>query len=113
MERVDYELAEAERDCPECGQTMREVGVAVRKEFKLIPAKVVVVEHRAHTYACRNCEKNGTTVPFAKAQSPAPLISGSLASPSLVAHTATQKYANGMPLFNMRQNGYYNCSIRM
>lgn len=108
VERVDYELAEAERVCPECGETMREMGVQVRKELKLIPAKVVVVEHATHSYACRNCEKNGTSVPFAKAQTPAPLISGSLASPSLVAHIAAQKYSNGMPLYRLEQGFRYD-----
>lgn len=105
VERIDYELSESERVCPSCGETMRAIGVEVRRELKLIPAKVVVVEHRTHTYACRNCETNGNTVPFAKSQAPAPLIRGSLASPSLVAHIATQKYANGMPLYRL-ENGF-------
>lgn len=80
VERIDYELTEAERACPECGETMRDIGVQTRRELKLIPAKVVVLEHATHAYACRNCEKNGTCVPIVKAESPAPLIGGSLAS---------------------------------
>ena len=59
---------------------MRGIGVEIRKELKLIPAKVVVVEHAAHTYACRNCEQNGIEVPFAKAESPKLLISVSIFS---------------------------------
>ena len=105
VERIDYELSETERACSQCGQIMREMGVEVRKELKLIPAKVVVVEHTTHTYACRNCEQNGTKVPFAKGIAPTPLISGSLASPSLVAHIATQKYLSGMPIYRI-ENGF-------
>lgn len=105
VERIDYELPESECACPQCGETMRDIGAEVRRELKLIPAKVIVLEHAAHTYACRNCERTGVTVPFAKAQGPAPLISGSLASPSLVAHITAQKYTNGMPLYRL-ENGF-------
>ena len=107
VERIDYELSESERACPECGETMRDTGVLIRKELKLIPAKVVVMEHAAHSYACRNCEQNNIKVPFVKAESPKALISGSLASPSLVAHIAVQKYANGMPLYRLEKGFRY------
>lgn len=109
VERIDYELSESERACPECGETMRNMGVEIRRELKLIPARVVVLEHAAHAYACRNCERNGITVPFAKAQAPAALIRGSLASPSLVAHIAVQKYVNGMPLYRLENGFRYDC----
>lgn len=74
VERIDYELSEAERVCSECGDTMRDIGVEIRRELKLIPARVVVLEYATHTYACRNCEYNDITTPFAKANSPKPLI---------------------------------------
>ena len=102
-ERIDYELPEEARACPECGATMKDIGVDIRRELKLVPAKVVVVEHAAHTYACKNCEKTSDHTPIAKAEAPAPLISGSLASPSLVAHIAYQKYSNGMPLYRLEK----------
>jgi transposase len=105
VERIEYELDESERICPECGETMRDIGVNVRRELKLIPAKVVVLEHAAHAYACRNCSENGTSTPFAKAEAPTALLPGSLASPSLVAHIAAQKYSNGMPLYRL-ENGF-------
>lgn len=87
---------------------MRDIGVQTRRELKLIPAKVVVVEHATHTYACRRCEKNGTEVPIVQAKGPAPFISGSLASPSLVAHIAVQKYANGLPLYRLESGFRYD-----
>jgi transposase len=108
VERIEYELDEPERVCPECGDTMRDVGVDVRREMKLIPAKIVVAEHVAHTYACKNCEKNGVRTPFAKAKAPAALIPGSLASPSLVAHIVTRKYGNGSPLYRIEKGFSYD-----
>jgi transposase len=105
VERIDYELPESERVCPDCGETMRDIGVDVRRELKLIPAKVVAVEHATHTYACRNCERSGIKVPFLKGEPPRALIPGSLASASLIAHIAVQKYLNGTPLYRI-ENGF-------
>ncbi len=108
VERVDYELPEDKRICPECGELLRDIGVDVRRELKLIPAKVVVLEHAAHTYACQHCQKNADMTPIVKAESPKPLISGSLASPSLVAHIILQKYTNGMPLYRIEKGFQYD-----
>jgi transposase len=44
----------------------------VRKELKIIPAKVSVVEHVSYVYACRNCEKSDITTPVITAQAPNP-----------------------------------------
>jgi transposase len=105
IERIDYELAVEKRECPECGETMRDIGADVRRELKLIPAQVVVVEHAKHAYACANCQKNAESTPIIKAEAPVALIPGSLASASLVAHIAVQKYMNGMPLYRL-ENGF-------
>jgi transposase len=108
VERVDYELPENERGCPECGKVMHDIGVDVRRELKLIPARVVVAEHAAHTYACGNCRENSDGTPIIKAGSPKSLISGSLASPSLVAHIAYQKYSNCTPLYRLEKGFEYD-----
>jgi transposase len=108
VERIDHELPETERNCPQCGETMHGIGADIRKELKLIPAKVVVVEHATHAYACKSCQKNNISTPVIKANAPMPLISGSLASPSLVAHIAIQKYSNGMPLYRLEKGFIYD-----
>lgn len=105
VERIDYELPESDRACPQCGEIMEDIGVDVRRELGLIPARVIVREHAAHAYACSNCRKNSDVTPIVKAKAPAPLISGSLASASLVAHIAVQKYSNAMPLYRL-ENGF-------
>jgi len=107
VERVDHELSEDKRDCPECGESMDDIGADVRRELKLIPAQVVVVEHATHAYACHNpkCQETVGKTLITRAAAPMPLLGGSLASPSLVAHIAVQKYANGMPLYRI-ENGF-------
>jgi transposase len=107
VERIDYELPESERSCPQCGETMRDIGVDVRRELELIPPQVIVAEHATHAYACRTCGKDGGT-PIIKATAPAPLLSGSLASASLVAHIAVQKYMNAMPLYRLEKGFAYD-----
>jgi transposase len=110
VERVDYEIPEGDRGCPKCGDTMRDIGVDVRRRLKLIPAQVVVEEEAIHGYACNNpeCEGNNGSTVIIKADSPVPLISGSIASPSLVAHITMQKYSNGMPLYRVEKGFQYD-----
>lgn len=103
VERIEYELDESERVCPQCGGIMQEIGVDVRRELKLIPSKVIVLEQGRHTYACEKCSKQSDNTPIVKAKGPTPLINGSLASASLVAHISTQKFLNGMPIYRLEK----------
>jgi transposase len=70
-----------------------------RREIEIIPAQVKVIEHVREVYSCRNCERTGTSVPVIKAPMPEPVIKGSVASPSAVAHIMVQKYVNATPLY--------------
>ena len=86
---------------------MGDIGVSIRNELEIVPAKVVNKAHATHAYACANCEGTAEHTPIAQAAAPAPLISGSLASPSAVANIATQKYVNGVPLYRQERGlGY-------
>jgi len=107
-ERVEYELPEEERVCPECGELMRDIGVTTRDELVIIPAKVIRKEHVVHAYACANCEKQSDHTPIVRAQAPAPLIGNSLATSSAVAHIAVQKYVNGVPLYRQEKGLSYD-----
>ncbi len=104
VETVEYKLPEEERSCSKCGETLHEMGHDTRRELVVIPAQVKVVEHKRAVYSCRNCEKHGEHVPFVKAAMPEPLLSGSLASPSAVAHIMTQKYVMHAPLYRQEQD---------
>ncbi len=67
------------------------------------PAELRVVEHVRRVYSCRRCEKNKISRPVATAPMPAPVIKGSLASPTLMAHIMMQKYVYAMPLYRQEQ----------
>jgi transposase len=109
IERIEYELPESERGCPDCGAVMDDIGVTIRDELKIIPAQVIHVEHAIHAYGCGNCKKDiNKNTPVIRAEAPVPLISGSLASPSAVAHIASQKYVNGMPLYRIETGLAYD-----
>jgi len=108
VERIEYELPETERTCPECGETMKDIGTTIRNELEIIPAKVVHKEHAVHAYGCANCEKTNDHTPVIRADAPAPLINGSLATPSAVAHIAAQKYVNGIPLYRLEKGFTYD-----
>lgn len=104
VEIEEYRLSEEERICPECGGALHEMGHDVSRDIKIIPAQVKVLEHRRSVYSCRFCEKNGDHATIIKAPMPEPVIKGSLASPSAVAHIMTQKYVMYAPLYRQEQD---------
>ena len=104
-ERIIHEFSESERVCPECGELLHVCGHDVlRRELTVVPAQYKVTEHIQTVYSCRTCEKSGSQTPMVKSVIPAPVISGSgIASPSLVAHIANQKYTLALPLYRQEQ----------
>jgi transposase len=112
LETVDYEIPEAERGCPECGETMREIGVDIRDEIKIVPATVIHVQHRRKVYKCAACDKNVGKTPILKAKSPEPPIKGSAASASAIAYIMSQKYLMHLPLYRrekaLERQGVYS-----
>jgi transposase len=107
VETVEYELPEQERVCPCCNGPLHVMSTEVRQELKIIPAEVKVVKHVRHVYSCRQCEREGTETPVITAPMPRPAAPGSLASPSILAFTMTQKYVMGMPLYRQEQQFAY------
>ena len=105
VEIVEHKLPEGGRACPECSNEMHEMGrYLARRELVVVPATVKVVEHWSAVLSCRNCEKHGISVPVVKSPVPEPVIKGSLASPSSVAHVMTQKYVMHAPLYRQEQD---------
>ncbi|MEG2546792.1 MAG: IS66 family transposase [Niameybacter sp.] len=103
-ETIIYELSEEEQVCPDCGETRHVMGKEVRRELKIIPARVEVVEYVQLIYSCRNCEKTGESVSIAKSTLPEPIIKGSIASPSTVSHIMTEKFIKGTPIYRQEQD---------
>ena len=103
VETIEYRLADEEKICDICGTILTEMKKEVRKELKIIPAKVSVVEHVTYVYSCRSCDKEGTSGFIKKADSPKALIPKSVVSPSVMAYILNQKYTNAMPLYRQEQ----------
>lgn len=103
-ETIEYRLSEEEQVCSCCGGELHDMSTEVRKELKVIPAQVKVVEHVRHVYSCRHCERHEIETPIVTAKMPKPVFPGSLASPSAIAYTTTQKYVEGMPLYRQEKH---------
>ncbi len=110
VERIEYTLPEEEKVCPACNNQLHEMSKEIRKELKVIPAQVIIVEHVKNIYACRNCEKENITTPIITAKAPNPVLPGSFVSPTLMAYTMDRKYREAVPLYR-QEKGYQNFGI--
>ncbi len=97
-ERVEYDLAEADKPCPCCGGPRVCIGEQVSEQLDHRPASFFVVQHARKTYACRSCE--GPSERRFMTAGPAVLgpIPKGLPGPGLLAHLLTCKYADHLPL---------------
>jgi transposase len=91
-ERIEHELSEAERACPNCARTMERIGEEVSERLEYVPASLKVIEDVRAKYAC-SC---GGTIKTA--EKPAQPIAKGLAGASLLAQVAVAKYADHAPL---------------
>ena len=103
VETIEYRLPVEEQVCSCCGNALHEMSTEVRKELKIIPAQVKVVEHVRYVYACRRCEQEAVSTPIVTAPMPAPVLPGSLVSPSAMAFIMNQKYALSLPLYRQEK----------
>jgi len=90
--RVVHDLAEAERQCPQCQGQMHRIGEEVSERLEYVPASLEVIEEACQKYACAK----GCTV--VTAPKPAAPIEKGLAGPGLLAHVAVSKYGDHLPL---------------
>lgn len=103
VETIEYRLPPEEQTCTCCGGVLHEMSTEVRQEVKMIPVQFNVVKHVRYTYTCRRCEREEEKPPIITAPMPAPVLPGSLASPSSVAYIMTQKYSESMPLYRQEK----------
>lgn len=80
VERSESRLPPEEQHCASCEGRLRAMGNEIRRELKVIPATVIVVEHGRYKSNGRHCEREtlkplSTTTPV-----PRPVHPGSLAS---------------------------------
>jgi len=105
VREVVIDLPEAERKCNICEGALNPIGrELVRRELCVIPAQIYVTETYRINYACATCEKESDQANIIKPSVPVPVVKRGLASPSSVAYTMYQKYANAMPLYRQEQD---------
>lgn len=103
VETVTYTLPEEEQACSSCGHDMSVMKKEIRRELKVIPAQVKMIEHEQEVYVCRRCDEENIKTPIVSAPMPKPVYPKSMASPSAVAYVLTQKYMAGLPLYRQEQ----------
>ena len=101
--QVEHRLEGEDLVCPQCGNTMTEIGKEVIRTLEIIPAQMVVREDIYFTYACQNCNKEDIETPVVKVPREKNIIPGSFATPEAIAHIMTQKFVMGSPLYRQEQ----------
>ena len=57
-EQVEHRLEGEALVCPQCGDTMAEIGKEVVRTLEIIPAQYIVREDIYYTYACKSCSEH-------------------------------------------------------
>jgi len=101
--QVEHRLEGEDLVCPQCGDTMTEIGKEVVRTLEIVPAQMVVREDIYFTYACQTCNQEDIETPIVKAPKEKNVIPGSFATPEAIAHIMTQKFVMGSPLYRQEQ----------
>lgn len=96
-----YELSEAERACPCCGLTRKEIGADESWQVEYLPGHFERIHHVRRKYACTSCETNGENPSIQAAKRPETAIDKGLAGPGLLAYIVTSKYSDYLPLYRL------------
>ena len=101
---IIHDLTEAEKRCPCCGQLRVCIGEQTAEQLDLEPAHFFVLRSRKKTYACPHCDPT-TVPPEQRLQTAGPAqvgpIAKGLCGPGLLAHVATAKFADHVPLHRL------------
>jgi len=89
-ERIEHDLPETEKHCPDCDQDLRRIGEEISERYEYIPAQMKVIEDACFTYACACTVKT--------ASKPARPIDKSTAGASLLAQIIVSKWADHLPI---------------
>ena len=103
VEEVISDIPDEEKICEKCNDEMTFMKYEIRRELKIVPAKVTVVEYKKAVYVCKSCDKNGIESNFKTAEITPALIEKSIVSPNMMAYIMNQKFSCAMPLFRQEQ----------
>jgi transposase len=76
----------------------------IQLQLEVIPASVRIHKYVSHVYACRNCEKTGSSNIVIAPGAPTAVIPKSMVSPSLLADIIAKKYVDATPFYRQEQN---------
>ncbi len=94
-----HDLPEAEKVCgTDASHRLVEISRETSDQLKFIPATVAIVRHIRPKYACPTCKDGVRIAPMPKLPIPK-----SIATPSLLAHVATSKYVDALPLYRQEK----------
>ena len=105
LERIEvvHDLTEEEKQC-KCGCQKSRIGQEESEQLDYIPAKVQVIKHIRYKYACKNCEGVEDDSPTVSiAGMPEQIIPKSIATPGLLAHILTAKFADALPFYRQEK----------
>jgi transposase len=105
LPRVDviHDLSDAEKVCA-CGCTKSRIGEEVSEQLDIIPAKVQVIRNIRYKYVCKSCEGVEADEPAVSIASlPPMIIPKSIATPGLLAHILTSKFADALPFYRQEK----------
>jgi len=99
VHEILHDLPEEEKVCAnDAAHTLVEIGRETADQLKFIPATIEVLRHVRPKYACPTCKEGVLIAPMPRLPIPK-----SIATPSLLAHVATAKYVDGLPLYRQEK----------
>lgn len=96
--RQVLKLRPEDRICKGCEKEMESIGAEHCEQLDYRPSSLRILETVRHKYACRRCQDQVNTAPL-----PPAAVPKCLATPAMLAHVVTAKYADHLPL--NRQEG--------
>jgi transposase len=100
LPRVDvlHDLPPDEKICASDGTALERIGEEISEQLDFKPAQVRVIRNIRPKYACPCCRTGVAIAPV-----PLQLLPKSLATPALLAHIATTKFVDGVPLYRQER----------
>lgn len=97
--RQEFDLSAEEKICSQHNVEMKRIGEEVSEQLEVVPARVQVIQNVRFKYACPCCDES----PIKTSPMPAQIIPKSNASAGLLAHIATAKYEDHLPLYRQEK----------
>jgi transposase len=100
---VIHDIAEEDKQCA-CGAAKSQIGQVESEQLDYVPPQYNVIKNIRLKYACKQCEGTEADEPAVSiAPMPEQLLPKSIATPGLMAHIITSKYADALPLYRQEK----------